>query len=182
MQGSIWILDSECKRQSQPCNRPGFEDRLLHKLGKTYVLLVVTKGESRRGAAAGDVRQKGRREGRTYKEAKNACGSLGFFLIATQGSFSGCASASGSRRIGGRFEGRRFKVALEGEQLRKALVMLWTRKEGACQAAQSRMRPITAGRSLAGNIAGIAGLSQIELYFQVAAIQRSDRHRKREAT
>ncbi|KAF3393224.1 hypothetical protein DPV78_009750 [Talaromyces pinophilus] len=89
MQGSIWILDSECKRQSQPCNRPGFEDRLLHKLGKTYVLLVVTKGESRRGAAAGDVRQKGRREGRTYKEAKNACGSLGIFLIATQGSFSG---------------------------------------------------------------------------------------------
>ena len=77
MQGSIWILDSECKRQSQPCNRAGFEDRLLHKLGKTYVLLVVTKGESRRGAAAGDVRQKGGKDGR-IKRQRTPVDLLGF--------------------------------------------------------------------------------------------------------
>jgi hypothetical protein len=72
---------------------------------------LTAKGESKRGAAAGDVRQV-RKEGRTYKEAKDACGSLGVLDCNTRQFFSRMCKRRGVSRE---------EEAQEGEQLRKAL-------------------------------------------------------------
>jgi hypothetical protein len=108
--------------------------------------LSIIKGESRRGAAPGDVRQARKKEGR-IEEAKDACGSLGFLDCSTRQFSWGCASADRRIALVVDVQGRK-KLWRESNCGRH----LWTRKEGACQAAQSRIRPMTGGNSLAVNI------------------------------
>lgn len=145
-----------------------FEDRLLHKLGKSYVCWspranLGDLGEAQQPGTS--VRKEGGKDGRIKRQRRPV--DLLDFLECNTRQFFWDVQAPAEESIT-EYCWMSKEEGSSGATLRQAL---WTRKEGACQAAQSRMRPITAGNGLAVNITGIVlQYPRSNSYFQVSAV------------